>query len=72
MKLPPISPKGAAIVELAARLQRIAEIISRAEQRAMAVDGPVSATREHITEDDLRQIWRLAIGKQASRKAGAQ
>lgn len=47
----------------AVRLGRIREIIDRVENRAMAVDGPVTNTRIEMTDDELREIYVLAGGK---------
>lgn len=42
---------------------RIVSIIAGAENRCMAVDGPVTNTRHEMTDDELRQIYVLAGGK---------
>lgn len=47
---------------LAARLARIAQIIESADHRAMAADGPVTKTRDEMTDDEFRQIYQLAKG----------
>lgn len=47
------------------RLKRIAGVIETVDQRCLAVDGPVPKTRELITDDELREIYRLAGGKPA-------
>ena len=43
------------------RLQKIAEIIRRVENRCMAVDGPVTTTRTEMTDDELRRIYFLTV-----------
>jgi hypothetical protein len=45
------------------RLNRIAEIIEFVDHRCQAVDGPVTKTRHEITDDELREIYKLAGGK---------
>ncbi len=47
----------------AERLQSIREIIERVENRCMAADGPVTNTRQEMTDDELRAIYVLAGGK---------
>lgn len=49
--------------KLAKRLIDIRSIIDRVENRAMAVDGPVTNTRIEMTDDELREIYVLAGGK---------
>ena len=44
------------------RLVEIAAIIERVDNRAMAVDGPVTPTLEEITQDEMSSIYKLAIG----------
>lgn len=41
------------------RLFKIRDIIEAIEQRAMAVDGPVTNTREEMTDKELIQIYKL-------------
>jgi hypothetical protein len=48
------------------RLARIALIIERVDNRAMATDGPVTPTLEEMTQEEISSIYKLAIG--ASRK----
>lgn len=45
------------------RLNRIAQIIEHADQRAMACDGPVTPTPEEITQDEMSRIYALAKGQ---------
>jgi hypothetical protein len=45
------------------RLRRIAEIIEDVDNRCMAVDGPVSDTRQEITKEEMREIYQLASGR---------
>lgn len=42
------------------RLAAIRLIIERAENCAMAVDGPVDGTISHMTDSDIQNIWILA------------
>ncbi len=48
---------------LRARLHSIKEIIDGVENRCMAVDGPVTNTRDEMSDEELRRIYRLARGK---------
>jgi hypothetical protein len=48
------------IENLSSRLDRIALIIEACENRAMAVDGPVQPTYQHVTDEDLKAIYTLA------------
>lgn len=41
-------------------LAAIAEIIEDVDWRCLSADGPVPPTREEITTDELRAIYRLA------------
>lgn len=50
------------------RLRAIEEIIEDVDNRCMAVDGPVSKTREEITDAEIRQIYKLASWKPKRRK----
>lgn len=43
----------------AERLAEIRRIIERIENRCMAVDGPVTPTTQKITEQELRDIYKL-------------
>ncbi len=47
---------------LRARLYSIKEIIDGVENRCMAVDGPVTNTRDEMSDEELRRIYRLAGG----------
>lgn len=51
--------KDAEIARLSDRLKRIAEIIWDVDGRCMAADGPVTNTRDEMTDDELREIWYL-------------
>ena len=42
------------------RLQKIAEVIEAVDARCMAVDGPVTETKDEITSKELMQIYKLA------------
>jgi len=42
------------------RLDEIAEIIESVDDRCLAADGPVTKTREEITDEEMRKIYRLA------------
>lgn len=44
------------------RLKRIAQILDDVDRRAMHVDGPVTPTRQEITDEEYRRIYRLAKG----------
>lgn len=44
------------------RLEEIRDIIDTVENRAMAVDGPVSNTRHEMTDKELQNIYLLAGG----------
>ena len=46
------------------RLMAIARILEDADNRCMAVDGPVTPTRHEITDWELREIYLLATGSQ--------
>jgi hypothetical protein len=45
-----------------ARLASIKEIIDTIENRCMAADGPVTNTRNEMTDEELQRIYRLAGG----------
>lgn len=45
------------------RLDKIAEIIEDVDDRCLAVDGPVTPTKDEITADEIRKIYALAGGK---------
>jgi len=49
-----------------ARLALIAEIIEIVDNRCAAADGPVSNTRDEITDQEMRSIYRLAKAKRES------
>lgn len=42
------------------RLKRIAAILEDVDARCIAVDGPVTDTREEMTKAELREIYILA------------
>lgn len=42
------------------RLREIHGIIDVVEQRCLAADGPVTKTHNEITDDELRQIYKLS------------
>lgn len=42
------------------RLDGIAEIIENVDDRCMAHDGPVGDTREEMTREEMREIYRSA------------
>jgi len=44
----------------AKRLREIADILEAVDNRCMAVDGPVTPTKDEIRADELRTIYRLA------------
>lgn len=45
------------------RLKLIVAIIETVENRCMAVDGPVSGTLSEMTDEEMRKIYRLALGR---------
>lgn len=47
------------------RLRQIAEIIERVDDRCMAVDGPVTPTKDEMTSDEFRKIYHLASGNRS-------
>lgn len=44
------------------RLQQIAQIIEKVDYRASFADGPVAKTQHEISDEEFRQIYRLAKG----------
>lgn len=42
------------------RLKEIHGIIDVVEQRCLAADGPVTKTHNEITDEELRQIYKLS------------
>lgn len=49
---------------LRSRLLGIAAIIEAVDDRCLAVDGDVPRTRQEITDEEMRQIYRLAKDSQ--------
>jgi hypothetical protein len=49
-------------VKLYDRFAQIVAIIDAVENRCMAHDGPVGNTRQEMTDDELREIYKLAGG----------
>ena len=47
----------------AERLKAIQNIILHVENRCMACDGPVTNTREEMTDRELQEIYLLTGGK---------
>lgn len=47
------------IEALEKRLRDIRSIIESVENRCMAADGPVTNTRDEMTDEELRRIYRL-------------
>jgi len=45
------------------RLARVADIIERVDLRCAAADGPVTATLDEMTQDEISRIYALAKGK---------
>ena len=45
------------------RLKAIAEILEVVDNRCMAVDGPVSKTKDEITDNEFRRIYLLSKAK---------
>lgn len=54
------------------RLAAIADIIETVDNRAMAVDGPVTPTLQEMTQPEMTRIYLLAIGKPENYKLGAR
>lgn len=46
------------------RLAAIAFIIEGVDHREMCADGPISPTRQAITDEEFRRIYKLAKGDQ--------
>lgn len=44
------------------RLDRIAQVLEDVDYRCICADGPVTPTRDEITDDELRLIYRLSTG----------
>jgi hypothetical protein len=51
-----------AIAKARQRVQIITDVIEMVDNRAMAADGPVTPTREEITDDEMRRIYKAAKG----------
>ena len=49
------------------RLEEIAKIIERVDNRCMVADGPVTKTRHEMTDNEMRSIYRLAKGPRVGR-----
>lgn len=49
------------------RLTQIGHIIELVDQRCLCADGCVPKTTEEITDDEMRQIYLLAVGNRVSR-----
>jgi len=47
-----------------ARLRRIAEIIETVDGRCLAADGPVTATLNEMTQQEISEIYELAKGRE--------
>ena len=45
-----------------ARLAAIAEILEAVDERCLEADGPVTATRNEIMDNEYRRIYLLAKG----------
>lgn len=43
------------------RLMMIAKIIEDVDDRCMSADGPVTHTRDEITDEEIRKIYKLAL-----------
>lgn len=50
------------------RLRQIARIIYDVDYRAQFADGPVTNTRHEMTDDEMREIYKLAGGNAAAEK----
>ena len=51
---------GLAVIFAREQLDKIAAIIEGVEIRCQAADGPVPWTKEEITEEELKEIYKLA------------
>jgi len=49
-----------AFIFLRDRLEEIAQIIERVDQRCTAADGPVAQTKDEITAAEIKRIYELA------------
>lgn len=47
---------------LEARLREIREIIQAVDNRAMAVDGPITPTLQEMRQSEIKRIYKLAGG----------
>jgi len=45
------------------RLEKIAEIIEEVDDRCLFQDGPVTPTVDEITPSEIKEIYKLAKGK---------
>ena len=50
------------VKSLIARLDGIVQIIEAVDRRCMAADGPVTQTKDEITAEELKKIYRIAKG----------
>jgi hypothetical protein len=64
--MPKAAKKQKKLQSDAGRLGRIRQIIESVDQRAMAVDGPVTPTLEEITQEEMAAIYALACRKPES------
>jgi len=48
---------------LGVRLDSIAKIIEKVDQRCMAADGPVTQTLDEMNLEEIREIYQLALGR---------
>ncbi len=46
------------------RLEHIVEIIESVDQRCMAADGPVTPTLNEMRQEEISEIYELALGPQ--------
>lgn len=51
-------------------LSGIRDIIEGADQRLLAVDGPVGRIKDELTDGEWRKIYLLATGKGPKRRKG--
>jgi predicted RNase H-like nuclease (RuvC/YqgF family) len=67
-----LTEKDRRIEELEGRLVKIGDIIFGIEQRCMAMDGPVGHTVDEIIEEEIQEIYKLAVPRQALAEKGAE
>ena len=56
-----MKPEKSKIPTPTQRLAAIAEIIDAVDDRCTAADGPVTRTCDEMTDDEMREIYNLAV-----------